>query len=607
MRVSSLFKLTCWYGQAFRRAWSLYGSRCKFEYLQLSRYSSSASSGIGHSSKTGSHLHTAPFKQPGPVADFITTHGLQVTGKTVAKIREFENEYYHLYLEQSEFWDYFLSGCPKDSRQHPDAILHSKGLANEHCENTNSASQVISEHVRHLLEVTRNQDMDSMIKSMRELSKYLTRELPVMNESTLLQCMRNIIKYPFRDCITGEPRVLRLEIASIFQKEFQKRHSEWDLKKYFLAADFHYHFRLSYSVSQFMKSFFNHMQINIHELSHGDLVVLMYHVSLYRKMSRYTLLLLVEIISARLSEFNAQTIGIICLGLFKSEWYCPNKQLLNKIIDLSGGIVNELDDVSLTALLKYLRRYTHRRMIFAVPDRYQTLIDLQPVLQARMQNTHHSTLINIVHLYEHLNDISADMIQELCTILLKEDLGSWRLKDLAKFCSMVGRLSFPVQERREAFEKIVSELSSTRRAIEIRTFMPSFVACLRGMSLDGFYPLGLIGQLFSSTEGCQYQIHIGQNLYHVSESVKIEVPHYTGPFLDDPGQIALGRCRKYESVQQKQTQKKAEREDITNELMCLYSDILGGREYVHLGTLLSHYNTPDIELRLDSEGGTQYL
>ncbi|XP_046354775.2 FAST kinase domain-containing protein 3, mitochondrial-like [Haliotis rufescens] len=98
------------------------------------------------------------------------------------------------------------------------------------------------------------------------------------------------------------------------------------------------------------------------------------------------------------------------------------------------------------------------------------------------------------------------------------------------------------------------------------------------------------------------RIHIGQNLYHVSESVKIEVPHYTGPFLVDQGQIALGRCRKYESVQQKQNQKKVEREDLTNELICLYSNILGGTEYVHLGTLLSHYNTPDIELRLDSDG-----
>lgn len=197
--------------------------------------------------------------------------------------------------------------------------------------------------------ITNKSDHDfNKIKYERILNA-LKENIDNLKDNLLEEVLINLL--PFRKHLqnTKEFKVLMKSL----DKYCEKQYIQWPIDKMFLIADSFYCLGF-YTNSDYIWKLLRKMNSKLNKLTPKNLIQLMFLVNIKRK-SALNMYEVEVILEQHLNDLSINELGIIAMGFFKSKTKIRNSALLKVIINRLICEINEVDNVSLAALLKLIR------------------------------------------------------------------------------------------------------------------------------------------------------------------------------------------------------------------------------------------------------------
>lgn len=225
------------------------------------------------------------------------------------------------------------------------------------------------------------------------------------------------------------------------------------------------------------------------QLTPGQLVQTFFYIGVQRKQpfDMHNLELCLE---NNFSEFSIDDLAIISMGFFKSKTPIRSMVLVEKIAEKIMECSNDVNEVSLAALLKIIRysmKIPKTNIIFKLLDTLQ-----HEVPRLSMMCNVHLALVGTSTLTLHkgcLTKIAESIISNLSTS---------RLKDLERLVLTYGTFNFKPLTKECIFERIMEELRNPQRELEVQKYGRSYACCIAYLGLLGIYPVDLMSKVLSS-------------------------------------------------------------------------------------------------------------
>lgn len=442
-----------------------------------------------------------------------------------------------------------------------------------------------------------------------QICELLISQLSEWNHEEFFCLMQVLIKFDFHSCITPILRTLRLKLSSKFDKECVKRIPQFTTEQLFQACDFFFYFRYN-KYSKFSQTFFNLIQDKT--LSDTELIVALFYANLSRNVPKKFIDNVLESISSIADSLTLEEMAIICLGFFKTKYQIRNTAFLETMIDKLYREINLTDPITVSALFKGLQISTTKTLDKAFPSLFSALSN---VLNSVTKEIIHYPLTTFMHvfLYFHfIHFVNDEFIAKVKERLTQEDISQWRIKDIAKITYSVTNLGALLLPMPEFWEKVLKDLESPERQREINIYPQCLLSTLVAMSFIGLYPEKLIGHIFQPTTLASFdslrkntRLDFRRELFQLNESVRLECPDYNGCLLPDnflksisKNHEIFGRLPDVKSHFNTISQRDTMFFEVVQNLNKLFKN---KNKYL-IDFLLPHFQTADIEIRLDVEG-----
>lgn len=193
----------------------------------------------------------------------------------------------------------------------------------------------------------------------------------------------------------------------------------------------------------------------------------------------------------------------------------------------------------------------------------------------------------------------------LCQKVVKSDIDTWRLKDLAWFTFTFGQFQCMMDEKQWFYDKIIKSLEKIERRVEIAEFPNALIQALVGLCMVGIYPNNLLDEvmspLFRSQMKDKVPIDLSRDLYFLDRSVRLERPTYDGHLL--PENFLQKMPEDHEYLRERKLPhdkvRPSKRDDMLLQIQSSL-DLLAGQDMcAEIAFLFTHHNTADIVLKVD--------
>lgn len=494
---------------------------------------------------------------------FATNHG--------KLFKETENDYAHMVMEN-------ISKYSKSLLKHPLSVYPSISDSRQ----LNGFTNVIDEFIQVTLQ---NVSEGLLLENSKftELVEKVIAELPEASDENIIKVLHYLCMWPFATNTTA-PNFKKLWNA--LDHECVKRLNKWDVNEKLLVADYWFHLKLS-RISQYNSAVIFSLVKDIDALSNHEVVQLMFYINLQRKIPDLFLSDLEKKLESVVKSLTLEELGIVCLGFFKTQNSISNENLLLSIIKQFTNSIDEVNTVTISAILKFLRKsrnpsltdsyiLTLHKCIPHIPN-FDIPTTVHLALLASECNVYHPLLLNCV---------SEKLIKEMSNV---------RIKDCAKFLMSLSLHNHFEEKFRDCF---FEELKKEERQSEIFNYPVHVLHSALAYAYLGHYNYDLIAKIFTK-DFVKRAVMIYPEMHatyaELDYCLEIECPDYAGPRLDIADRNILhsrrGNIPSKSKFQNMQTR-------LLNDVCQSLTEILEGDKCFHIRHILPHVYSPDIIVRL---------
>ena len=326
-----------------------------------------------------------------------------------------------------------------------------------------------------------------------ELCELLTDQLSEWNSEELFHLMQVLIRFNFRSCITPILRPLRLKISSRFDKECIKRAPQFTTEELFKACDFFFYFRDN-KRSKYCQKFFSLIQNE--SLSEPELILTLFYANLSRNVPQNFVNKALESVSLIAKNLTLEEMAIVCLGFFKTKYQIRNVTFLETLVEKLHCEIDQIEPITVSALFKGLQISTTKTVDKSLPRFFSTLSNVLDSVSKQVLHYPPTTFMHVFLYFHFIHFVNNDFIANVKERLSQENISHWRIKDIARISYSVANLEPLLSPMPEFWDKIIYNLESPDRQMEIRKYPQCLLSTLIGMSFVGIYPTKLIDQIF---------------------------------------------------------------------------------------------------------------
>ncbi|XP_076619855.1 uncharacterized protein LOC143341116 [Colletes latitarsis] len=232
-----------------------------------------------------------------------------------------------------------------------------------------------------------------------------------------------------------------------------------------------------------------------------------------------------------IDELTPNEIGIIARGFFLQQKKFQFQPIIKSTVIKLKNNIDNVCDVTLASIMKSIRYSGYCCCL----NSFQELL---VVLRPKMAIYPLMTLTHIAHTCGGLRVYDKILLNNIFERLFNE-ISHARIKDMERITYALCTLT-PYTEFHEELYTVMDELLltyKTRRAREIQKYPSAFLRILTFLSMKNIYSVELIEHALSpSIVHCIYKNNVKlltNELLIMECSTKIEIPNYTGPFLND--------------------------------------------------------------------------
>jgi len=192
------------------------------------------------------------------------------------------------------------------------------------------------------------------------------------------------------------------------------------------------------------------------------------------------------------NDFSLDEIGVISMAFFKCQKEILNPALLDKLISAVKDNAAVIDDITLAAILKLIRR--------SCTDASKTpasVIKLFDALIDEVDRLNPKAIIQLVTVAGSLNYFHHPTLEKVAKLFTTK-IGATRLKDLERFALSLSSSGYKSPSVDEFWKEVETELIKSERQIEIRNFPRSLISLLVYFVTLGKFPEELFKIAFHS-------------------------------------------------------------------------------------------------------------
>lgn len=454
-----------------------------------------------------------------------------------------------------------------------------------------------------------NQNELFINKKFVQACEHLINRISDWNNKEFFCLMQVMTKFNFRSCITPILRPLRFMIGKAFDDECIKRAPQISTEQLFQSCDFFFYLRYS-KYSKFCRSFFKLIQDKA--LSKSELILALFYANLLRQAPKDFIDKTLNLVPSIADSLTLEEMAIISLGFFKTKFQIRNIAFLSALVNKLHCEINLIDPITVSALFKGLQISTTKTVDKTIPNLFSSL---GHVLDSVAKELLHFPLTTFMHvfLYFHfIHFVNNEFIDKVKERLAKEDISRWRIKDIAKISYSVANLGPLISPVPEFWDKVLEDLESPTRQVEIQRYPNCLLSTLIGMSFIGLYPEKLINKIFQPETLANFdairkssRLDFRRDLFQLNESVRLECPDYNGYLLPDN---FLSTISKNHEIFGKMPDIKfsfknlSHRDAIFFDLVQSLNKLFQNKKKYSIDFFLPHFQTADIEIRVDVEG-----
>ncbi|KAJ8287217.1 hypothetical protein GJAV_G00049000 [Gymnothorax javanicus] len=410
------------------------------------------------------------------------------------------------------------------------------------------------------------------------LLRYTVESFQLFSDAQLMEVLRAMVSL-------GLPPAHGM--LGLLETELIRRAENIEARRLLLVADL---WRcLSRSVPRFLEQLYSSaVGWCWSDLGPAELVQLIYLMGEGRR-SPSKLLLTIELQLLRhLDQLTAEEVGVVCLGLFKSQSSLSSTAVL-QLMNRACALLPEMSDFGLVNVLKLLR--------FSYLDHRRILGALVTEIPRRAPQMGVQGLMHVALACSALHYRDDGVLQAMAERL--PDLApQCRSKDAGKLLWAFGSVGFPAAQTPGLYHSLEEALRG--REDEFRRFPEHLLTGLLGLAFVGVFPRDLLSLALSpefvSLAARSRKLELKKDLFTLDASVGLEVLEWTGPrvgrALEEEATALLWNFAQ-QDVCLKPEVLEAER---------LLQELLGGPQFVRKHMILPHTRSIDLEVCLDPEG-----
>lgn len=375
-------------------------------------------------------------------------------------------------------------------------------------------------------------------------------------------------------------------ILELYETELSRRSSQMTLHQLILAADL---WRcIGKQAPQFLLHLYDSVRLHLGQLGVPEVVQLLYILGEGRQCPKDVIRPLEQLLMNHLPQLRPEEVGVICLGLFKSQTSI-SESAVTRIVDKALSFVKEMSDFAMVNVLKYLRfSYLYHRAW------------LEAMAEEVPQRAHRMGVKGLMHValtcsaLHYSNDNILTAVADRVPLLVPH----CRSKDSCKLLWAYGTLGF-LPLRSPSFYPSLTESLRQRKA-EFQRYPEHLLTGLLGLAFVSQFPEDLIAlalspDFVSLALKCT-QLELKKDLFTLDGVVALELPQWTGPRLSselrDEVTEMLWKFAQSDVCQKPEVQ----------EAESALKDLLGGEEFVCKRMILPHTRSIDLEVHLSSTG-----
>uniref|UniRef100_A0A8D8M406 FAST kinase domain-containing protein 5 n=1 Tax=Cacopsylla melanoneura TaxID=428564 RepID=A0A8D8M406_9HEMI len=381
------------------------------------------------------------------------------------------------------------------------------------------------------------------------------------------------------------------EIDKIQIERLSQGNNYYSLDQLLLLIDFWSHLNLLRS-SNFCKLGLRKLLNKSHQLNAKQFVqVMFYHCrnrTFHPLVNTYEVELTFE---KRYDQLTPQEIAIVLLAFFKSEKQFNNKNIPVKVGKTFIKHAQELDSISINGFLKSLKFYfpfAHWNIMHQVCDKLCQILD----------NHSHQVLANAATVSTKIDVYHADLINKVVEKAI-ENKDLLRIKDFEKVLFPVMIYNHKLKQP-ELVDIVTEEFLSDKRQPEVAQYPKTIISLVHHLIMLNSFNHKLIAMcmdlefLHESFGKKLSGYNLPKELLAIDFSVAIEAPEYTGPRLPENLRHILCKHYAWRKPGELFHNQVVKSDELGISIMSKLTQLLGGKEYVHLAYVLPHFIRPDI-------------
>uniref|UniRef100_A0A665TQW4 FAST kinase domains 5 n=1 Tax=Echeneis naucrates TaxID=173247 RepID=A0A665TQW4_ECHNA len=375
-------------------------------------------------------------------------------------------------------------------------------------------------------------------------------------------------------------------LLGLYETELSCRTKQMTLHQLLFAADL---WRcIGRQVPQFLQHLYDSVQLYLGKMGIPELVQLLYIMGEGRHCPKDLIHPVQQLLMSHLHQLNPEEIGIICLGLFKSQT-SMSETAVTHIVDKAHSNVRDMSDFAIVNVMKFLRySYLYHRewmeaMTHEIPRRAPKM---------GVQGLMHVALTCSALHYRN-DDILISVAERVPSLV-----PHCRSKDSSKLLWGFGNLQFLPGQSPSFYPSLAEGLR--QRKAEFQRYPEHLLSGLLGLAFVSQFPEDLLALALSpdfvKLALKSTQLDLKKDLYTLDGTVALELPQWTGP------RLSCELRKEVADLLWKFAQSDVCQKPEVQEAESALQDLLGGEKFVCKRMILPHTRSIDLEVHFDSTG-----
>ncbi|XP_026294818.1 uncharacterized protein LOC113218594, partial [Apis mellifera] len=405
-------------------------------------------------------------------------------------------------------------------------------------------AKVISKDINNL-KITNwsNESANKIFKAIKKLTYYYLSDSKLLSLSIYDDILRGCIKQLtvlenqqimiLMQCLIVLNDVIKetssyTKFMKELNKECLKRFYPSNTKKLLLMSDAFYQFQDKNSDFLFRAI----RKLSSKNLSAKSLVQMLFYLNLTHIGSAINMFEIEYQVEQYMPDLVVNELGIIARSFFLQKRRIRNKTLLPLIMKKVSQNTNNLDSITLASIMKLIRYSdcVHCKEEFQIL--LKSLHDIIPNLSLKC-------LVHIAHAFGSLHVYDEILTNKIIERIITQ-IQNARLKDIERIIYSICTIAPNTNYYTDMYEKLIKEITTTyktTRAYEIEIFPTTLVRILTFLTMKNIYIPELIQYIFEPNfmqKIYKNNLKLITNEWLVLHcSVKIELPYYQGPMLNN--------------------------------------------------------------------------